>query len=68
MNQPLRFMMAALATWRVTHLLAAEDGPADAVVRVRARAGGGRLGARVPIMWLSALALWRVRWRVCHAL
>jgi len=36
--------MGALATWRVAHLLAAEDGPADIVVRLRVRAGAGRLG------------------------
>jgi Protein of unknown function (DUF1360) len=34
-----RFALASLATWRVTHLLAEEDGPADVVVRVRARLG-----------------------------
>jgi hypothetical protein len=30
-------VLAALATWRVTHLLASEDGPADLIVRFRAR-------------------------------
>jgi len=40
----VRFAVGALATWRVTHLLAEEDGPADAVVRLRARLGTGRLG------------------------
>lgn len=39
-----RFGLAALATWRVTHLLAEEDGPASAVVRLRARAGDGWAG------------------------
>jgi Protein of unknown function (DUF1360) len=39
-----RFALGALATWRVTHLIAEEDGPADAVVRVRARLGNGSLG------------------------
>jgi len=37
-----RFAVAALATWRVTHLLASEDGPADGVVRLRARLGAGK--------------------------
>ena len=37
-----RFAVAALATWRVTHLLASEDGPGDAVVRLRARLGSGK--------------------------
>jgi Protein of unknown function (DUF1360) len=42
----LRFVLAVLATWRITHLLAAEDGPADVIVRLRRRLGrsfAGRL-------------------------
>ena len=39
-----RFALGALATWRLTHLIAEEDGPADAVVRLRVRLGTGRLG------------------------
>jgi hypothetical protein len=39
-----RFLLAALATWRVTHLLVEEDGPADVVVRLRRRAGSSRAG------------------------
>jgi hypothetical protein len=39
-----RFALASLATWRVAHLLAEEDGPWDAVVWLRARAGNGALG------------------------
>jgi hypothetical protein len=39
-----RFALASLATWRVAHLLAEEDGPFDAVVRLRSRAGSGLLG------------------------
>lgn len=29
------FTIALLATWRVSHLLVAEDGPADVIVRLR---------------------------------
>jgi hypothetical protein len=42
----LRLVLAVLATWRITHLLANEDGPWDLVVRLRARLGrsfAGRL-------------------------
>lgn len=39
-----RFCIGALATWRITHLLTAEDGPADAVVRLRRAVGDGLLG------------------------
>ena len=41
-----RFVVATLAAWRITHLLAAEDGPADAIVRMRARLGDG-IGGRL---------------------
>ena len=36
--------MAALAAWRVSHLLASEDGPGDIVARLRARLGDSVLG------------------------
>jgi hypothetical protein len=39
-----RFALGALATWRLTHLIAEEDGPADAVVRLRVRLGNSQLG------------------------
>ncbi|HEY3628594.1 MAG TPA: DUF1360 domain-containing protein [Terracidiphilus sp.] len=45
MKPLLRFGVAALATWRVTHLLVNEDGPADAIVRLRARLGESQFGA-----------------------
>ena len=31
----IRFVLAALATWRLTHLLAIEEGPANLIVRRR---------------------------------
>jgi Protein of unknown function (DUF1360) len=45
MKSVLRFGVAALATWRVTHLLANEDGPADVIVRMREKLGDSQLGA-----------------------
>ena len=59
MTAPARFALASLATWRVTHLLAEEDGPADAVVRLRARLGTGQLGELMDCfyclsMWVAA--------------
>jgi hypothetical protein len=41
----VRFVLAALATWRVTHLLAAEDGPGEVIYRLRRSLGSGWLGA-----------------------
>ncbi len=40
----IRFVLAALATWRLTHLLSSEDGPGDLIVKFRARLGRGLLG------------------------
>ena len=41
----IRFVLAALATWRVTHLLAVEDGPGAIIFRLRRTLGSGWLGA-----------------------
>ena len=34
-----RFVVAALATWRLTHLVVLEDGPFDVIARVRGALG-----------------------------
>jgi len=51
-----RFALGSLATWRVTHLLAEEDGPFDAVVRLRLRAGNGALGELLDCFY--CLSVW----------
>jgi len=43
-NSWMPFVLAALATWRITHLLSREDGPADLIVRFRGRLGNGTTG------------------------
>ena len=40
----LWFAISALGTWRVSHLIQAEDGPGDVIVRLRLWAGDGVLG------------------------
>jgi hypothetical protein len=52
----IRFALAALATWRVTHLLAEEDGPANLVVRVRARLGASPAGELMDCFY--CLSVW----------
>jgi hypothetical protein len=51
-----RFVLGSLATWRVAHLLAEEDGPADVVVRLRSRAGSGPLGELMDCIY--CLSIW----------
>lgn len=52
----IRFALGALATWRVTHLLAKEDGPADLIASLRARLGEGLLGKLMDCF--ACLSLW----------
>ncbi len=56
MSLELKFLLAALATWRVTHLLANEDWPADLVARFRARLGESVLGKLLDCFY--CLSLW----------
>ena len=49
-------MLGILSIWRITHLLYAEDGPWDFVVRLRARAGVGFWGGLLDCFY--CLSLW----------
>jgi hypothetical protein len=51
-----RFALAALTTWRLTHLLAEEDGPGDLVVRARARLGTSVAGELMDCFY--CLSVW----------
>jgi hypothetical protein len=50
------FILAVLAVWRVTHLLASEDGPADVIVRFRSLLG--RSSAAKLMDCFNCLSLW----------
>ena len=50
------FALAALGTWRVTHLIAEEDGPADLVLKLRSKFGTGVLGILMDCF--QCLSLW----------
>ena len=50
-----RFAIAALAVWRLTHLLVAEDGPWDAVVRLRKTLGQSELGRAMDCFYCASL-------------
>lgn len=62
--------LAVFAIWRVTHLLAKEDGPWDAIVAVRLRLRNGFLGSLLDCfyclsLWIAAPAAYMLmnRWR-----
>lgn len=51
-----RFLLGTLFVWRITHLLSAEDGPWDVVVRVRRAAGTGFVGQLLDCFY--CLSIW----------
>src|SRR5215469_4140909 len=60
-NLWIRLVVAVLATWRVTHLLANEDGPADIIVKFRRLLGRSLAGQLMDCfnclsLWIAALA------------
>jgi hypothetical protein len=52
-----RFALCCLATWRLTHLLVAEDGPWDLVVRLRARLVNSEAGRAMDCFYCASLWL-----------
>jgi len=51
-----RLALGSLATWRLTHLLAEEDGPGGAIVRLRVLAGDGPWGELMDCFY--CLSVW----------
>ena len=50
------FVLAVFATWRVTHLLANEDGPADIIFRLRRQLGDGFIGSLMDCF--NCMSIW----------
>jgi Protein of unknown function (DUF1360) len=55
-NQWFRFTVALLAVWRITHLLAAEDGPWNIIARLRRKAGSSIMGNLMDCFY--CLSIW----------
>ncbi|PWF55593.1 DUF1360 domain-containing protein [Massilia glaciei] len=49
------FVLGLLASWRLAHLLAYEDGPWDVLVRLRRALGGGVLGKLMDCFYCVSL-------------
>jgi hypothetical protein len=63
-------LLGVLAVWRVTHLIASEDGPFDVVARARRFAGSGLIGQLFDCfyclsLWVAAPFAWwmQSQWR-----
>jgi Protein of unknown function (DUF1360) len=56
MHYGFRFLLAVLAVWRLTHLVAREDGPWDALARLRRALRGGIVGTLVSCFY--CLSFW----------
>lgn len=66
-----KFVLAVLATWRVTHLLAKEDGPADIIYRFRFWLGQSFAGKLMDCfncmsLWVAAPAALFVSTRIAE--
>jgi hypothetical protein len=48
-------LLAIFATWRLSHLIAYEDGPWDAIARLRRRAGAGFWGTLMDCFYCVTL-------------
>lgn len=56
LNPWFAFALAALATWRTTHLITEEDGPAGLVLKLRSTLGTNLLGTLMDCF--QCLSLW----------
>jgi hypothetical protein len=64
----IRFVLAVLATWRATHLLASEDGPAGVVARLRLWLADSAIGTLMDCfgclsLWVAVPFAFCVTWR-----
>ena len=53
---PLQFVVLTLATWRITHLIQAEDGPWDVIFKIRKFVGNGLAGSLMDCFY--CLSIW----------
>ena len=65
MSDLYRLLLGVLCVWRITHLLQAEDGPWDVIVRIRRAAGDGLLGQLLDCfyclsLWVSIPLAWAI--------
>ncbi|MBX9785102.1 MAG: DUF1360 domain-containing protein [Chitinophagaceae bacterium] len=52
----MQLLVSVLASWRLAHLLSAEDGPWDVVIRIRKQLGHGFFGTLLDCFY--CLSIW----------
>ena len=55
MSEIYRLLLGVLVVWRVTHLVNAEDGPGDVIVRIRRAVGDGFIGRLLDCFYCASL-------------
>jgi len=63
MNLLEKYFILVIVVWRLTHLICAEDGPFDLIIRVRRWAGASFLGKLMDCfyclsIWVGLLGAW----------
>jgi len=53
----IRFALASLAAWRITHLLAHEDGPGNVIYRLRSLGGAGFWGRLLDCFYCLSISI-----------
>ena len=56
MSDAFKLLICILATWRLGHLLAEEDGPWDIIIRIRKQLGQGFFGTLLDCFY--CLSIW----------
>jgi hypothetical protein len=56
MSDAFSLLICILATWRLSHLLAEEDGPWDIIIRIRKQLGQGFFGTLLDCFY--CLSIW----------
>ncbi|HEU5048414.1 MAG TPA: DUF1360 domain-containing protein [Rickettsiales bacterium] len=51
----MQFLLCALAVWRLSHFLVAEDGPWDIVIRLRASLGNSMMGQIMDCFYCTSI-------------
>lgn len=63
MTELVKYLVLVIVVWRLTHLISAEDGPFDLIIKLRKLAGNSFFGKLMDCfyclsIWIGLLAAW----------